>query len=354
VANTVQLANQSTLSVSTASASKGGRIEVTANNLGINSGSQLRTTTSSSGAAGNISLFLTDSLKIDGQDSGIFAGTNANSTGQSGTIFIDPTLVTLTNGAKISVSSLGKGNGGNIQLIAGLLSLDGGSQIIAETANGEGGNIVLQVRDLLWLRNGSLISATAGNNGNGGNINLSANFILAFANENSDIIANAFKGKGGNIQITTQAIFGLQFRPRLTLLSDITASSDFGVNGTVNISTPGVDPSKGLSNLPADVGDASKLVAQTCIADKRGSEFIITGKGGIPAKPSDRPTYSGALDNFGTLPANQTANLSTSPTTAQTVIPEVIVEATGWMVNEQKQVILISGATPAQPNISCN
>jgi large exoprotein involved in heme utilization and adhesion len=367
--NTLQMTNQSILNASTASANKGGNIEVTANSFELSNGSKLQTSTLSSGAAGNISLFLTDLLKIDGTDSGIFAGTTANSTGRSGTIFIDPELVTLTNGAKISVSSLGTGNGGNIQLIAGLLSLDNASQIIAETASGEGGNIVLQVRDLLWLRNGSLISATAGNDGNGGNIDLSANFILAFAKDNSDITANAFKGKGGNIRITTQAIFGMQFRPRLTPLSDITASSDFGVNGTVNINTPGVDPSKGLTNLPVDIGDASKLVSQKCLADRQDSAFVITGRGGIPASPADVISGNNLQENLG-MPTNPeriaettrktinpygevavTESLQTVPTPSwarqlhsnQTHdLPDRIVEAQGWTINPYGEVSLVA------------
>ncbi len=351
-ANTLRLENQSALSASTASANRGGNIAVTSNSLEIAGGSQLRTTTSSSGAAGNISLFLTDLLKIDGTDSGIFAGTTAVSTGKSGTIFIDPELVTLTNGAKISVSSLGKGNGGNIQLIAGLLSLDTGSQIIAETANGEGGNIVLQVRDLLWLRNRSLISATAGNDGNGGNINLSANFILAFAKENSDIAANAFKGKGGNIQINTQAIFGMQFRPRLTQLSDITASSDFGVNGTVNINTPGVDPSKGLNNLPVDIGDASKLVSQKCLADRQDSAFVITGRGGIPASPADVISGSNLQENLGTT-SNQLASQSSQlirQSSHQQPNSDRIIEAQGWLINPYGEVALVAEVVQTIPS----
>jgi large exoprotein involved in heme utilization and adhesion len=370
--NTLQMTNQSILNASTASANKGGNIEVTTNSFELSNGSKLQTSTLSSGAAGNISLFLTDLLKIDGTDSGIFAGTTANSTGRSGTIFIDPELVTLTNGAKISVSSLGTGNGGNIQLIAGLLSLDSGSQIIAETASGEGGNIVLQVRDLLWLRNGSLISATAGNDGNGGNIDLSANFILAFAKDNSDITANAFKGKGGNIRITTQAIFGMQFRPRLTPLSDITASSDFGVNGTVNINTPGVDPSKGLTNLPVDIGDASKLVAQKCLADRQDSAFIITGRGGIPASPADVISGNNLQENLG-IPTNperiaeasrriinpygevaqivkESSQAVQTPSWAKQLqsnqatdaLPDRIVEAQGWTVNPYGEVSLVA------------
>jgi large exoprotein involved in heme utilization and adhesion len=73
---------------------------------------------------------------------------------------------------------------------------------------------------------------------------------LRFPNEDSNIIANAFKGRGGNINITTQGLFGIEFHPRLTPQSDITASSEFGINGTVQINTPGIDPNRGLAQLP--------------------------------------------------------------------------------------------------------
>ncbi|MEA5488024.1 MULTISPECIES: hypothetical protein [Pseudanabaena] len=95
-------------------------------------------------------------------------------------------------------------------------------------------------------------------------------------------------------------------------------------------------------------------MTQRCIADQRGSEFIITGKGGVPANPSDRPTDTGVLDNFGTLPdLSQTTNLTSSATPQPTSTPDVIVEATGWIVNAQNQVVLVAGKTPAQPNIRC-
>jgi len=64
--------------------------------------------------------------------------------------------------------------------------------------------------------------------------------------ENSDITANAFQGNGGNINISTNTIFGLKFRSQLTPLSDITASSQFGLSGQVTINRLDIDPSKGL------------------------------------------------------------------------------------------------------------
>lgn len=67
--------------------------------------------------------------------------------------------------------------------------------------------------------------------------------------ENSNIFANAFTGNGGNVNITTNGIYGLEFRPQLTSLSDIAASSQFGVQGNVTVNTPEIDPSRGLTSF---------------------------------------------------------------------------------------------------------
>ncbi len=364
-AKDVFLVNGTQISSAVAGQGDGGQISITSNTLtidgigtllGINSTSGIfgSVRTGAIGNGGNINIYVSKNLSLS-NGARISASTSVNTTGKSGSIFIDPEVVTLTNGAKISVSSLGSGDGGNITVLAGLLSLNS-SSITAETANGNGGNITLQVKDLFWLRNASLVSATAGNNGNGGNIDLSANFVLAFATENSDITANAFKGRGGNIAITTQGIFGLEYRPQLTPLSDITASSQFGINGTVTINTPGVDPSKGLGKLPVDVTDSSKLISQRCVADNTGSKFFITGRGGLPPSPSDtiyRTTQ--ILANVGSVSNAQSSaqsnqNVHSSEITSSTQNQDYfqdspldrIVEIEGWIVDKSGRVSLVS------------
>jgi filamentous hemagglutinin family protein len=350
-AQDISISNNGRISSSTKSTGNAGTIKVTAENLDISSGGKIRTETLSSGNAGKIDIIVSNRLSLTGNGSDILASSDVNSTGVGGTIFIDPAIVTLSDGAKISVSSLGKGDGGDITLIAGLLSLNR-SSIIAETSNGKGGNLTLKIADILWLRNASLISATAGSNGNGGNIDLSAKFILAFSTENSDIFANAFKGNGGNINITTQGIFGLEFRDRPTPLSDITASSTFGLNGTVLINTPGVDPSKGLGTLPADLSDVSSLLSQRCSSDKVENKFFITGRGGLPPSPSD-PIYRTVqlLSNLGSLSSGTLTMNSKqqspdpsliSDSERQFISLDRIVEAQGWVTDKMGQVSLIS------------
>ncbi len=331
----------------------GGNVTINAHSLSLIDGAKTTSTTKGQGNAGSINISLSQVLMLDGTGTLIAADTRFGSSGNGGSIFIDPPLVSITNGAGISVNSLGTGNGGNMDIFAGKFVFANNAFLTANTASGEGGNINLRIADIFFPRNGSSINATAGNNGNGGNINLSALFLVSIPSENNDIFANASFGKGGNINITANGIFGFQSRPRLTPLSDITASSDYGVQGTVNINTM-IDPSKGLNNLPVNVSDPSRLVKQSCIADRTGSSFTITGKGGVPAKPSDRPTDMGVLDNFGTLgDRHQTAYTPSSPDPQQPSTPNAIVEATGWIVNAQKQVVLVAGKTPTPSNIRC-
>jgi large exoprotein involved in heme utilization and adhesion len=194
------------------------------------------------------------------------------------------------------------------------------------------------------------MTATADGTGNGGNITLSAPIVAGF--ENSDIVANAVRGRGGNIQITTQGIFGLKFRPQLTPESDITASSEFGVNGTVDINNFGVDPNSGLIELPVNLTDPSQQIAAGCSSNNESS-FIATGRGGIPQNPSqdvrsDR-TWSDIRDisSFRQTQSVQ-AQIPKSPET-------LLVQATSWHRNAQGKIELVADKpfTQAQQQLTC-
>lgn len=364
----ITLTNNTVLSAATYGSGNAGSISIKGENLTMDQGSQIRTETSSSGRSGKITLQFLSKIHLDGSGTGLFANTSNKSSGDGGDIVIDPQILTVQNGAAIAVDSNGRGKGGSITIFSNYLNLFNGGKISAETVASDGGNITLNVPSLLFLRYGSQISTTAGtalSGGNGGNININAGFIVGPSNDNVDLFANAFTGKGGNINLTTNGIFGLAFRPQLTNLSDITASSQFGVQGNVSIITPGVDPSKGLSSLPVDVSDPSRLVIPQCAADQRGSQFIITGRGGIPAKPSDPPTYTSALDNLGPIPsttafrnistnqANSEANSINSNSANNSISnTNTIMEATGWIIN-QNQVSLVAGAVPSLNGVTC-
>jgi filamentous hemagglutinin family protein len=335
----------------------GGSITITANTLTALNGGNVQTSTFSTkgGNAGNIKLILSDSLNLFGNRSGIFANAGLYSIGNGGNIFIDPPTVNITNGAAISVNSIGSGTGGSIDLRAGSLNLDNGA-ISAATASANGGNVNLAVQDLFLANNSSTVSATAGGRGSGGNLDLNTGFLVL--NNNSDITANAFQGQGGNIQIDTQAIFQSPD-------SDITASSQLGINGTVQINITDLDPSRGLFSLPETVVDASGLVAQKCDAavgkELKQSEFVVTGRGGLRPNPSESLQDESILSNWVTLQPHSTQS-SEQPSvmiapSAQTI--NTIAIAQGWKVDSDGTVILtaepnsVTSAPTWQPSVKC-
>ncbi|HBL59348.1 MAG TPA: hypothetical protein DDZ80_12775 [Cyanobacteria bacterium UBA8803] len=294
--DTLELDN-SLLGTGTFTNASSGDVNLTARQLTAKGGAQVLTTTFSSGTAGNLTVKATDAINLlDPNNSGrllttgLFASSAITASGNGGDITIDiPTGdLNIRDGAAVSVSALGEGNAGDINITARSVFLDRGA-ITATSTSGKGGNITMRISDFLILRHNSQISTRAGTQesggGNGGNIDIDPIFILAVPQENSDITANAFAGNGGNITLTAQGIFGLQVSEQLTPLSDITASSQLGINGNITLNTPDVDPARGLIELPSNLSDPANQIVAGCPADT-GNSFTIAGRGGIPDHPS--------------------------------------------------------------------
>ncbi len=374
-AGSLSVTNGAFLSASTGSQGDGGNITLNTNTLEAVNGGQVLTTTSSSGKAGDITINVTNSVTLSGSDrtynarlaqfgedrvsgagpaSGLFANTFPDSTGNGGTISIDPTKLTLTDGASVAVNSLGKGNAGNLNIQAGTVTLDRGSSITAATASGEGGIINLHSQDLLLTRHGSKISALAQGTANGGNININTPFLVVVPTEQSNIIANAFKGRGGNIRITASGVFGIQPSQRQIPQSYINASSQLGINGTVQITTLDINPSQGLVTLPVVPVNVTGLIAQGCPAavGPRASKFVITGRGGLPPNPSDTLSSDTVWTDLRPHTRRTRSSSVTQKTTPLTnFTTEPLVEATGWVTNAKGEVVLTASAPTVTPDI---
>jgi filamentous hemagglutinin family protein len=252
--NTLAISPYSGLLVNTArkSSGNGGSIQIRTGDLFLRDQGQINASTVGSGNAGQVSIQASNSIALD-------------------------------NKAEITTLSLGSGNGGTIDLTAKFLRLRD-STINTQTASGNGGDIFLDVSNATLLRDRSLLSTEARSSGNGGDIRIRSPFIVGL--ENSDIIANAFAGRGGNIGLTTNGILGLAYRDGVTNDNDITASSTFGVNGTVQISHVDVDVNSGLVTLPTEPIDGSRNIVKGC-KSQQDSRFVVTGRGGIPPQPND-------------------------------------------------------------------
>ncbi|MGL5943679.1 MAG: filamentous hemagglutinin N-terminal domain-containing protein [Waterburya sp.] len=311
----------------------GGQINLDTNNLSILNGAAIQNVTSGKGNAGSITINAQDSILISSEErtgsfSGILSAVAGTAIGNGGTINLTTNNLDILDGSLISARSLGEGNSGNIFIQANSLNLNGDSDINAQTGFGTGGNIQLQVADSVVLDNNSTISAEATNNANGGNLTIDSNFIVAFPNQNNDIIANAAQGNGGNITINAESVFGIEERPLNNLTNDINASSEVrGLDGTVTINTPDINPVQGATELPSNVIETEQTTEQACQANREAAarnNLIINGKGGIPPTP-DLPLTSQNIIVIGqytddTYITPQPAKTSQVPLTSQNTI----------------------------------
>ena len=348
------LSDGAIVSASTGGVGNAGNIIITTQNFNLDEGARVSTNTISSGQAGNIQLNIRDNLNL--VNSTIEASTAPESTGIGGNIIIDPQSVTIQDGATIAVNSDGKGQGGSIELTAEKLTLKKGS-ITAETASNQGGNITLNIEDTLTFENSGEITAEAGTaeaGGNGGDITINADFILAFpADNNYEIIAKAFEGDGGNIKLTTNSFFGREF-------VNISASSQFGIDGDVSIDILEVNPAQSLTELPANVIDASQQISQACTPeDGESGRFVATGRGGLPLSPNEPLRGTAVITNWVDEPTETTGRVTDR--LAKNLVGDEsisqIVEAQRWIINDRGNLELVAQppANPAmQINVNCD
>jgi len=284
----------------------------------------------------------------------------ATAGGTAGNLTIQSGQVSVQDGGAITVSSP-SGQAGNLNITANSLFLNRG-KLTAETgASGiEGANINLSGLELLLMQNESLISAQAFNQANGGNISIDTTLLVALpavGSNGSDIIASAGQGNGGRITINADSILGIKERKAIpgNRTNDIDASSEFGAPGTVALNIS-FDPSRGLTQLPEEPVDPSRQIAQDCAErTKNGrAEFLITGRGGLPTNPYEPLDSNDILADVQppTQWTSNSAGAASSSTIAKTT-PKQIVEANGWLINENGEVVLVAEVPPTSSKWGC-
>ncbi|MFW5664033.1 MAG: hypothetical protein ACOC2Z_00540, partial [Coleofasciculus sp.] len=342
----VILENSARLAATT-EAGSGGNIQLQdLTSLQLNNDSEISASTQS-GEGGNVSINasggtveLTNNSRLEAE---------ATNGGNAGNLDITANQLTLNGNSSATVSSQGGGTSGNLTVTADSVTLNRG-QLTADTQGG-GANIELNIGKFLLLGNESLISANASGDANGGNITIKLNsdtgFLIALPSRDngSDIVAKAEAGDGGNINLSAQQIFGIQARPAINgnRTNDIDASSEFGAQGQVEITTLAIDPSGGLTELPTQLADSSRQIVSRCSANGMGSEFTITGRGGLPPSPDDALGSNYVLADLGSV-VNGEANGGTGETgktrESATNSAKQIIEAQGWVKLADGTVVL--------------
>ena len=329
----------------------GGDIEINTNTLSVTGGAQILSSSFSNGDAGTIQIDATRRVTISGTDptynsrvaefgqdvvdttapeSAILS--SALSTGTAGSVTLKTDQLQVSSGAQVNVSSV-EGVAGSLTLKAESINLNNGT-LSAETADGNEGNINLTASDIRLFDN-SAITTNARLEATGGNITINTDTLVL---EGSNLTARAVLGRGGNIQINAQGIF-------TDSMSRIDASSQVeGLDGTVEINNQ-VDPAQAVVELPAIPIDAASLIDRDFCSQGKNSEFIITGRGGIPLAPTDLLPGVALWEDLRPPIASREAPSGQSAARWEEK-PRQLVEALGWYRNSQGVVMLT--ANPAQ------
>ncbi len=334
--------------------SNGGKITAEATSTTISGTEQIITGT---GDGGTVTL-VSDSIEVI--DGGIISSSTIDE-GNAGSINITTQDLTLRNGGNITVESRGTGKAGGINLQAQSLFLDNNSYLAAATTQSDGGNIDLVVKDNITLENQSNISASVGGDGNGGNITIDTDFLIANPQENTDITANAERGNGGSISITALEIIGIQFREQLTEFSDITVTSEFGLNGTVEINNLDASIIQGLVDSLPDILDTNNIFENNYCKITRGDKYVVTGRGGLPLTPERdiAPQYiweDWRISNQDNLNNNTAISNNKTSIAAATNRDESrkLNPIQGWSVDQKGRIVLTANPIMVTPHAAMN
>ncbi|HTZ35751.1 MAG TPA: filamentous hemagglutinin N-terminal domain-containing protein, partial [Stellaceae bacterium] len=295
-------------SAATTATGNAGSVTVEAGQLTIAGGAQIASTMAGSASGGSVTVTTPGTLALSGAGSEIAASASgaqslmggpvtvtagtlligggaqiASTTaghGSGGDILIEaPTVVLGGAGPQITAQSTGTGNAGSITVIAQTLTMIDGASISTEAAGANGGDITLEIGREMLLVDSSILTSVDGLLGNGGNITIDPQFLVL---DRSQIEADAVGGNGGNISIVAGRYIA-------SADSTVEASSQLGISGAVDITSPVLQIKGALASVASDLKAPAAIAPDSC-GSKVGqlrSSFTAAGRGGVTQDPDD-------------------------------------------------------------------
>ena len=251
---------------------------------------QLVTTTFGQGDAGNITIKAGQNVSINGRGSDLYTlVARDKGVGNAGNITIDSRSLSVLNGARLVSTTENQGNAGNVTInVNGPVSFDNNSLATSSVSPGaimgNGGDINVTAGSLS-LTNGAGLTADTSEQGNAGNVTINVpNGPVFFDNSNAlSTVNQSARGKGGNINVMGGSL-------SLTNGAQLSAStSGNGAAGSIAINVSGSVSFNGVDRL----GNASGAFSSS--------------KGSGSAGNLDVTASSIRLDNKSSLDANTVA-----------------------------------------------
>ncbi|MEB3291893.1 MAG: filamentous hemagglutinin N-terminal domain-containing protein [Synechococcales bacterium] len=254
-AGTLTLTNRAELSASTLFGSQGnaGNVTVTTGALNVTNRAQLSSDTGGQGNAGKVKLTVEGAAQFDGTFSGVSSSVNTDAVGNGGNVELTAGSLTLTNGAALEVDTRSSGKAGDLKVtVQGAARFDGqGSGLSSQTSgDGKGGNIELAAGSLVLTNQAQVASGTTGK-GNGGIVRIQVSGSVVVENSSIDAssldlntvftpeqisflnsLLNLFGSLGSGFQDLGQGFTGLDSPPSLPSF-DLGLNSGGGVGGSI-------------------------------------------------------------------------------------------------------------------------
>ena len=274
---------------STTSDGDGGTVTAQIGSLSLTNGAQIRSRSGNIpqstgelvvgvGNGGAIDLTVDGLASISGRTpNGSPSGITTSSLGDGngGNISLVAGAVTLTDDGTISAESSGDGLAGDISINAGeRLDMSGG-KVTTQATISDGGNIAIIADERVYLLKSDITTSVESGFGGGGNIDIDPDFVIL---NQSNILANAFGGPGGNINIVAGNFV-------VSTDSLIDASSELGLDGVINIKTSDEEVADDLAVLPDNYLDVTTLMSDRCGTTAGTSSLVDAGPGGLAVDP---------------------------------------------------------------------
>ncbi|MDZ7968379.1 MAG: S-layer family protein [Nostoc sp. DedSLP03] len=242
--------------------------------------------TSGQGNAGNISIKVEDTLSLNNQ--AYFSSATSELVGNGGDIDIQTGKLSLYNDSYFFASTFGSGNAGNISIQAtDTISLANGSSIsnsISETGAGNAGNINIFAKSFSVSGESTIFNSNLAGKGNAGNISINTKENVSFTDGSFLNASTSGEGNAGNIKI--QAGGAVTFSGRSERLSSGVSSgvleTGVGNSGNIEIVARSLELSDGadlftLSNGKGNAGNVLiTTLGDTTIKDSNIATFIAT------------------------------------------------------------------------------
>ncbi|WP_144874793.1 filamentous hemagglutinin N-terminal domain-containing protein, partial [Hyella patelloides] len=281
-----------TISTSTEGTGKAGDIFIETNRLIVRDGAFVENVSLAEGSAGNLTVKATESVDLVGTTSdiefpsGLFA--EANDVGSGGNLTVETQNLTVRDGAAISISNFGIGQGGNLTIkatesfeVLGTALDDAFPTTVRADADsiGSGGTLIVETQRLT-IKDGAKISTDTFFNGDAGNLIIKASESIELFGTSEDgldasglfaLVNDSASGNGGTISIETKQLIVRDGAQISTLASNegqggtatINASDSILLSGTSSLddafSSSGVFVSASLGSS----GDAGELTINT-------------------------------------------------------------------------------------------